>query len=88
MTGVLEIMAAIRLRREIHGEWLLILSGACSVLFGILLAVWPATGALALVILIGSFSIVFGVVLVAFGLRLRRLRQERSHAGLGRPATA
>jgi uncharacterized membrane protein HdeD (DUF308 family) len=88
VTGVLEIMAAIRLRREIHGEWLYIISGACSVLFGILLAVWPATGALALVILIGSFSIVFGVVLVAFGLRLRRLRQERSHAGLSRPATA
>jgi uncharacterized membrane protein HdeD (DUF308 family) len=88
VTGVLEVMAAIRLRREIQGEWLLILSGVCSVVFGILLAVWPATGALALVILIGCFAIVFGVVLVAFGMRLRRLRQERSHAGLGRPATA
>jgi uncharacterized membrane protein HdeD (DUF308 family) len=88
VTGVLEVMAAIRLRREIHGEWLLILSGVCSVLFGILLVVWPATGALALVILIGSYAIVFGVVLVAFGMRLRRLQQERSHVGAGRPATA
>ena len=88
VTGVLEIIAAIQLRREIRNEWLLILSGVCSVLFGILLAVWPATGALALVILIGSFTIVYGVVLVAFGMRLRHLRQERSHAGVGHPATA
>ncbi|GIJ49582.1 hypothetical protein Val02_64680 [Virgisporangium aliadipatigenens] len=88
VTGVLEIMAAIRLRREIQGEWLYVLSGASSVLFGILLALWPATGALALVMLIGGFAIVFGVLLVAFGLRLRRLRQERPHTGLGRAATA
>ena len=76
VTGALEIVAAIRLRREIEGEWLLGLGGALSVLFGILLAIWPATGALALVIIIGAYAIVFGVVLVGLALRLRRLQRE------------
>lgn len=87
VTGVLEIAAAIRLRREVRGEWLLALGGALSVLFGILLLVWPATGALALVILIGCFAIVFGVVLIGLGLRLRRLRRDTT-PGAARPATA
>jgi uncharacterized membrane protein HdeD (DUF308 family) len=75
VTGILEIVAAVRLRREIQGEWMLALSGALSVLFGILLAVWPATGAVAVVFLIGLYAIVFGVALVGLGLRLRRLRR-------------
>lgn len=88
VTGVLEIVAAIQLRREIRGEWRLILSGGLSVLFGILLAALPATGALALVYLIGAYAIVFGVVLLGLGLRLRRLRRENTVAGSHRPATA
>ena len=74
VTGIFEIVAAVRLRREIQGEWMLALSGALSVVFGILLLVWPGTGALAVVFLIGVYAILFGVALVALGLRLRRLR--------------
>jgi uncharacterized membrane protein HdeD (DUF308 family) len=88
LTGVLEIVAAVRLRREIQGEWLLALSGALSVLFGILLAVWPAAGALTVVLLIGGFAVVFGVVLVVLGLRLRRLQRHVTGAARHRPATA
>lgn len=88
-TGVLEIVAAIRLRYEIEGEWLLAVSGVLSILFGILLIVWPAAGALALVVLIGIYAIVFGAVLVGLGLRLRRMRQESGTVpGTSRPATA
>lgn len=81
VTGVLEIAAAIMLRREIEGEWLLAISGVLSVLFGILLAVWPATGALALVVIIGAYAIAFGAVLVVLGLRMRRLRDRGILAG-------
>ena len=84
LTGVLEMVAAVRLRREMRGEWLLALSGILSVVFGILLAVWPATGALALVILIGIYAIVFGVALLALALRLRRLRGAGAMPGATR----
>jgi uncharacterized membrane protein HdeD (DUF308 family) len=89
VTGVLEIVAAVRLRREIQGEWLLALSGVLSVLFGILLAVWPAAGALSVVFVIGIYAIVFGVALVGLGLRLRRLRRDTGTVPAAhRPATA
>ena len=85
-TGVLEIVAAVRLRREIQGEWLLALSGALSIVFAILLAVWPAAGALTLVFLIGCYAILFGVVFLGLGLRLRSL--NRGRAASQRPVTA
>jgi uncharacterized membrane protein HdeD (DUF308 family) len=73
VTGLLEVVAAVILRRELHGEWLLALSGILSVAFGLLLAVRPGEGAIALVSLIGLFTIVFGVALLLLGARLRRL---------------
>lgn len=70
--GVFEIAAAIRLRKEIANEWLMILSGAVSIIFGALMILNPGAGALALIWLIGAFSIVYGVVLVALAVRLRK----------------
>jgi uncharacterized membrane protein HdeD (DUF308 family) len=89
VTGVFDIVAAVQLRKEMRREWLLALTGALSVLFGVLLVVWPADGILALVVLIGIAAIAFGITLLMFGLRLRR---ERHHhpAAAGhhrRPAT-
>ncbi|MGI8335817.1 HdeD family acid-resistance protein [Actinomadura scrupuli] len=75
VTGAFEIVAAIRMRKEIEGEWLYIVSGAVSVIFGVLVLVWPATGALAIVWLIGLFSILFGATLIAAAIRLRKLGQ-------------
>jgi uncharacterized membrane protein HdeD (DUF308 family) len=74
ITGVLQIVTAARLRREMRHEWLLALSGALSVVFGVLLIVWPAAGVLAVVTLIGAYAIVFGIALVALGVRLRQNR--------------
>ena len=71
VTGAFEIAAAIRLRKEIEGEWLLGLAGLASVIFGVLLVVLPGPGALALIWLIGSYAIVFGVLLLALAFRLR-----------------
>jgi uncharacterized membrane protein HdeD (DUF308 family) len=76
VTGLLKVVAAIILRRELRGEWLLVLAGILSVAFGVLLAIRPGEGAIALVSLIGLFAIVFGVALLLLGARLRRLRNR------------
>ncbi len=70
--GVMEIVGAIKLRKEVQGEWLLILNGVISVLFGLVLLWRPVTGALALVWIIGAYAIILGVIYVMFGLKLRK----------------
>jgi uncharacterized membrane protein HdeD (DUF308 family) len=79
VTGMLEIFTAIRLRKEITGEFWLILGGILSLAFGALLTIAPGAGALALVMWIGVFAIAFGALLVALGFRLRR-RHVGEHA--------
>jgi uncharacterized membrane protein HdeD (DUF308 family) len=70
--GVMEIYGAIRLRKEIEGEWLLILNGVLSVLFGLILLWRPAVGALAVVWIIGAYAIILGAIYIAFGVKLRK----------------
>ena len=81
LSGIVEIVAAYRLRREIRGEFWLGFAGVLSLLFGVMLIGWPGAGALTLVWLIAGYSVVFGVVLIASGLHLKRLHdaaeQER-----------
>jgi uncharacterized membrane protein HdeD (DUF308 family) len=84
-TGVLEIVAAIRLRREIKGEWLLILGGLLSVVFGVLLMAQPGAGALALIWLIGTYAVTFGVLLVILSFKTRSFdKQTLQDLSLGR----
>jgi uncharacterized membrane protein HdeD (DUF308 family) len=74
--GVLEIVAAIRLRKDIDDEWVLGLSGLLSLAFGILLWVAPGEGALAVVLLIGAYMLALGVMAIALSLRLRRIQHK------------
>ncbi|HVH39820.1 MAG TPA: HdeD family acid-resistance protein [Gemmatimonadaceae bacterium] len=69
--GIAEIVAAIRLRKEITGEWMFVLTGLLAVAFGAVLIMRPGVGALAMIVYIGAFAVVTGVLEVAFGLRLR-----------------
>ena len=80
ITGVFEIIAAIRLRREIEGELLLLISGVLSLLFGVALFIWPAAGALAVIWMIASYAILFGILLIVLGFRLRARNEQRPMA--------
>jgi uncharacterized membrane protein HdeD (DUF308 family) len=72
VTGIMEIVGAIRLRQEMVGEWALILGGALSVLFGVLLVAIPVrAGLLSLTWLIGAYAVAFGVLLVILAFLVR-----------------
>ena len=74
ITGVLEIVAAIRLRNEITNEWFLGLGGLVSIGLGVLLFLRPGAGGLAIIWTIGAYAIIFGILLVILGFRLRSWR--------------
>ena len=72
VTGIVEITTAIRLRREITGEWALIVGGALSILFGVILAViGPVAGLLSLVWLIGVYALAFGILMLITAFQVR-----------------
>jgi uncharacterized membrane protein HdeD (DUF308 family) len=73
MVGVAEIALAVKLRREMKGEWFLILMGLISIVFAVLLLWNPVAGAGALIWLIAWYAVVFGVLAIIFGFRLRSL---------------
>ena len=79
-TGVFEISAAVRLRREIRGEWLLALSGMLSILLGIavplMLVFFPAMAIISVGMMMGLYALAAGFVLIALALRLRGRRRQ------------
>lgn len=70
-TGVLQIVLAVRLRKEIKGEWLLVLGGLLSVVLGGFLMAQPMMGAIALLWVIATYAIIFGVVFVILAFKAR-----------------
>ena len=75
VTGVLEIVAAIRVRRAISNELGLVIGGVLSVVFGVVLLIAPGAGALAVIFLIGAYAVVFGIALLGLAWRLREHHQ-------------
>ena len=71
VTGIMEVAAAFRLRREMEDEWLLGLAGIVSTVFGLALILFPGAGVIALLSFIAAFVIVFGIAMLLLGLRLR-----------------
>ena len=72
ITGISEIATAMRLRQEITGEWALIIGGALSIIFGVILAViGPVAGLLSLVWLIGVYALAFGILMLITAFQVR-----------------
>lgn len=72
LTGIFEVIAGFDL--PIKRDWLLVIAGIASIIFGVLVFAYPVGGALAVVWLIGVYALVFGASMLAFGIRLRGLR--------------
>ena len=72
VTGVLQILVAIRLRKEIQGEWVLILGGLISVLFGGFVLAQPAAGMMAMLWVLAAYAVVFGVLMVILAFKFRK----------------
>src|SRR5262245_56646581 len=83
LTGILEIVAAIRLRQEIENEWSLGLAGLASVVFGVLLVIWPQSGLVTISWIVGFYAIVFGITMLMFGFRLQGLNKTIKQASTG-----
>jgi uncharacterized membrane protein HdeD (DUF308 family) len=71
VTGLFEIAAAIKLRKEIRGEWMLALSGLLSLVFGVLVFAFPGAGAVGIAWVLAAYAMAGGIILIALGVRLR-----------------
>jgi uncharacterized membrane protein HdeD (DUF308 family) len=78
ITGIFEILAAIRLRKEIEGEFWMGLSGLLSILFGVFLFVSPGAGALSVLTIIAIYAIAFGLFLIMLAFRVRGMSGSSS----------
>lgn len=72
VTGILDVAVAIRLRKVVQHEWLLILNGAAAIVFGLFVLFFPGAGALALVWLISLYAVVTGVLLLTLAWQVRK----------------
>jgi uncharacterized membrane protein HdeD (DUF308 family) len=88
--GVVQIAAAIELRRVITSEWMLVVSGVLSIAFGVILIARPFAGVLTLLWMIGGYAIAFGALLIGLGFRIKRLNRtiERTFPSRGTPTPA
>jgi uncharacterized membrane protein HdeD (DUF308 family) len=84
--GVLDIVAAIRLRRAIEGEWMLVLAGVASIAFGAIVFLYPFAGVLTLIWMVSLYAFVTGALLLMQAARVRARARVTAHAQAGTQA--
>lgn len=85
VSGTMLVIAAFRLHVD-HGRWLMLFGGIVSVIWGILLVLWPFAGALMLTWWMGGYALFFGAALIALAFRLRRQRPQLTGGTVENPA--
>jgi uncharacterized membrane protein HdeD (DUF308 family) len=85
MSGMVELVSAVELRKEIEGEWLLGLAGVLSIAAGIFVAFRPVAGLFAITWIIGGYALAFGIVLIGLSFRLRSVHKKLNVQGRAEP---
>ncbi len=85
ISGVVEIVAAIRLRGHILNEWLMALAGVLSIIFGVLAAIQPLVAAITIAWIIAAYAVLFGILLLGLGFRLRGWHRGQVEAPAASP---
>ncbi|WP_067776272.1 MULTISPECIES: HdeD family acid-resistance protein [unclassified Nostoc] len=70
-TGLFELIASLQLQQTIENKWLPAIAGIVSIIFGLILIIWPVAQALTFLWLIAAYNVLFGMLLLILGLRLR-----------------
>jgi len=73
ITGVFELITAIRLRKTLPNDWLWVLNGVLSIALGILIVIWPGAGLVGLVYLLGFYALLAGFTMIGLAFKLRNL---------------
>ena len=73
VAGIYRIVLAIRIRKEVTGEWMIALSGVLAILLAVLFVARPAVGLVTVALWIGVAALFYGVLLVMAGFKLRKL---------------
>lgn len=76
VTGIIEIVLAITYAKIVPDNWLMILTGILSLIFGFLLMKNPAAGVMAVIWIIGIYAVLFGMLVIAAGFTLRGLLHQ------------
>jgi len=77
ISGISSIVTGFRLRKT-SGEWMMILGGALSLIFGLLLLMNPLFSAMVFVYIIAAFSIFGGIVLIVISFQVKKLKKAIS----------
>jgi len=83
VSGVFEIITAIRLRKVIEREWALGFAGLSSIAFGVAILVFPGLGLIATSWMLGAYAIIFGVLMINTSINVRR--DQHKIGGIGTP---
>lgn len=83
VSGLFEIIAAVRLRKVIEREWALGLAGAASIAYGIALLAFPDLGLIALSWMLGAYAVIFGLLMINTSINVRR--EQHRIGGMGTP---
>jgi uncharacterized membrane protein HdeD (DUF308 family) len=73
VTGILQVMSSVRHRADPDSGWVWgIIGGALTILFGVLVLIWPGAGVVTIIWIIGIWAVVWGIALIVLGVQLRK----------------